>query len=205
SGGVRDRHRSPGCAGSPRRRPRMVALRAHPGRGFPGRCVPRARRWHRGAMRKTLVIARRELASMFGGPLAWILGAVFAVLTGYFFYSDLTFYVLFGGAELSSGLWRYVFLDYRMVAMLVVPLITMRLLAEERKLGTLELLWTFPVREREVVAGKFLAALAAYALMLVPTLAGPAALAVMHPFSPGPLVAGYIGMLLLGAAFIACG
>ena len=156
-------------------------------------------------MRKTLVIARRELASMFGGPLAWILGAVFVVLTGYFFYSDLTFYVLFGGAELSSGLWRYVFLDYRMVAMLVVPLITMRLIAEERKLGTLELLWTFPVREREVVAGKFLAALAAYALMLVPTLAGPAALSVMHPFSPWPLVAGYIGMLLLGAAFIACG
>jgi ABC-2 type transport system permease protein len=156
-------------------------------------------------VRKTLVIARRELASMFGGPLAWILGAVFAVLTGYFFYSDLTFYVLFGGAELSTGLWRYVFLDYRMVAMLVVPLITMRLLAEERKLGTLELLWTFPVRDREVVSGKFLAALAAYALMLVPTLLGPAALYVMHPFSLGPLLAGYTGMLLLGASFIACG
>ena len=77
-------------------------------------------------MRKALVIARRELTSMFGGPLAWILGAVFAVLTGYFFYSDLTFYVLFGGADLATGLWRYVFLDFRMVAMLVVPLITMR-------------------------------------------------------------------------------
>jgi ABC-2 type transport system permease protein len=156
-------------------------------------------------VRKTLVIARRELASMFGGPLAWILGAVFAVLTGYFFYSDLTFYVLFGGADLATGLWRYVFLDFRMVAMLVVPLITMRLLAEERKLGTLELLWTFPVRDREVVAGKFLAALAAYALMLIPTLTGPVALYVMHPFALGPLLAGYTGMLLLGAAFIACG
>ena len=110
---------------------------------------------------------------MFGGPLAWVLGAVFAVLTGYFFYSDLTFYVLFGGADLATGLWRYVFLDFRMVAMLVVPLLTMRLLAEERKLGTLELLWTFPVRDREVVAGKFLAALAAYTLMLLPTLVGP--------------------------------
>ena len=156
-------------------------------------------------MKKALVIARRELASMFAGPLAWILGAVFAVLTGYFFYSDLTFYVLFGGADLATGLWRYVFLDFRMVAMLVVPLITMRLLAEERKLGTLELLWTFPVRDREVVAGKFLAALAAYTLMLLPTLVGPAALYVMHPFALGPLLAGYTGMLLLGAAFIACG
>ena len=130
---------------------------------------------------------------------------MFAVLTGYFFYSDLTFYVLFGGADLATGLWRYVFLDFRMVAMLVVPLITMRLLAEERKLGTLELLWTFPVRDREVVAGKFLAALAAYTLMLLPTLVGPAALYVMHPFALGPLLAGYTGMLLLGAAFIACG
>ncbi len=156
-------------------------------------------------MRKTLVIARRELTSMFGGPLAWVLGAVFALLTGYFFYSDLTFYVLFGGANLASGLWRYMFLDFRMVAMLVVPLVTMRLLAEERKLGTLELLFTFPVRDLEVIAGKFLAALAAYGLMLLPTLIGPAALYAMHPFAPGPLVAGYTGMLLLGAAFIACG
>jgi ABC-2 type transport system permease protein len=156
-------------------------------------------------VRKMLVIARRELASMFGGPLAWVLGAVFALLTGYFFYSDLTFYVLFGGANLSSGLWRYMFLDFRMVAMLVVPLVTMGLLAEERKLGTLELLWTFPVRDREVIAGKFLAALASYALMLLPTLIGPAVLYVMHPFALGPLAAGYAGMLLLGAAFIACG
>ncbi len=156
-------------------------------------------------MRKALVIARRELASMFGGPLAWVLGAVFALLTGYFFYSDLTFYVLFGGANLGSGLWRYMFLDFRMVAMLVMPLVTMRLLAEERKLGTLELLWTLPVRDRDVVAGKFLAALLSYGAMLLPTLIGPAVLYCMHPFPPGPLLAGYTGMVLLGAAFIACG
>jgi ABC-2 type transport system permease protein len=156
-------------------------------------------------MTKTLVIARRELASMFGGPLAWVLTAVFAMLAGYFFYSDLTFYVLFGGANLSSGLWRYVFLDYRMVAMLVLPLVTMRLLAEERKLGTLELLWTLPVRDGEVIAGKFLAALVAYLAMLLATMIGPVVLWLMHPFAPGPVLAGYVGMLFLGAAFIACG
>ncbi len=151
-------------------------------------------------MTKTLVIARRELASMFGGPLAWVLTGVFAMLAGYFFYSDLTFYVLFGGANLSSGLWRYVFLDYRMVAMLVLPLVTMRLLAEERKLGTLELLWTLPVRDGEVIAGKFLAALVAYLAMLLATMIGPVVLWLMHPFAPGPVLAGYVGMLLLGAA-----
>jgi ABC-2 type transport system permease protein len=156
-------------------------------------------------MSKALVIARRELSSIFGGPLAWVLTAVFALLAGYFFYSDLTFYVLFGGANLSKGLWRYVFLDYRMVAMLVLPLITMRLLAEERKLGTLELLWSLPVRDGEVIAGKFLAAMTAYLVMLLATLIGPLVLWLMHPFPAGPLVAGYVGMLCLGAAFIACG
>jgi ABC-2 type transport system permease protein len=156
-------------------------------------------------MRKTLAIARRELAAMFGGPLAWVLCAVFAGLAGYFFYSDLAFFVLFGGANLSAGMWRYVFLDWRLVAMLVTPLLTMRLVAEERKLGTLELLWTFPVRDREVLAGKFLAALVAYCAMVAPTLVGPALLFVLHPFAVGPLVAGYTGLLLLGLAFIACG
>ena len=157
-------------------------------------------------MTKTLVIARRELAAMFGGPLAWVLAGVFALLAGYFFYSDLTFFVLFGGANLSSGLWRYVFLDYRMVAMLVLPLLTMRLLAEERKLGTLELLWTFPVRDGEVIAGKFLAALVAYAGdARWPRSSARSCSTCIHPFAPGPVLAGYVGMLLLGAAFIACG
>ena len=60
--------------------------------------------------------------------------------------------------------------------MLVLPLLTMRLLAEERKLGTLELLWTFPVRDGEVLAGKFLAALVAYLAMLLATMIGPVVL-----------------------------
>src|SRR5439155_881406 len=107
------------------------------------------------------------LAPLFGGPLAYGLAAVFVLLTGYFFYSDLVFFVLFGGANLPAGLWRFVFLDYRLVALLVLPLLSMRLLAEERKLGTLELLSTYPVRDREVLAGKFLAAFFVYLVLLV--------------------------------------
>jgi ABC-2 type transport system permease protein len=156
-------------------------------------------------MRKTLVVCGRELGAMCGGPLAWVLGAVFALLTGYFFYSDLAFFVLVGGANQAPGLWRYVFLDYRLVALLVLPLLTMRLFAEERRLGTLELLWTFPVRDREVLAGKYLAVLVVWLGMLATTAVGPALLWVLHPFPPGPLVAGYVGMVLLGAAFLACG
>jgi ABC-2 type transport system permease protein len=154
---------------------------------------------------KALVVCRRELGAMCGGPLAWILAAVFVLLTQYFFYSDLVFFVLVGGANQAQGLWRYVFLDYRLVALLVLPLLTMRLFAEERKLGTLELLWTFPVRDRQLLAGKFLAALAIYLGMLAATTIGPLILYALHPFSPAPVLAGYAGMVLLGTAFIACG
>ena len=154
---------------------------------------------------KTVRICARELAALCGGPLAYLLGAIFLLLTGYFFYSDLALFVLVGGANQTRGLWRFVFLDYRLVALLVVPLLTMRLFAEERKLGTLELLWTYPVRDRELLAGKFLAALTVYLAMLASTAVGPLILYVLHPFAIGPLLAGYLGMALLGVAFVACG
>jgi ABC-2 type transport system permease protein len=156
-------------------------------------------------MGKALRICRRELAFLCGGPLAAVLAAVFLLLTGYFFYSDLALFVLVGGANQAQGLWRYVFLDYRLVALLVLPLLTMRLFAEERKQGTLELLWTYPVRDVEVLAGKFLAAWIVYVGMLATTVVGPLVLHALHPFAVGPVVAGYAGMLLLGTAFIACG
>src|SRR5207247_1006325 len=76
-------------------------------------------------MPKIFLVCRRELGSMCGGPLAWVLAAVFLLLTGYFFYSDLALFVLVGGANQTRGLWRFVFLDFRLVALLVVPLVTM--------------------------------------------------------------------------------
>jgi ABC-2 type transport system permease protein len=142
---------------------------------------------------------------MFGGPLAWTLVGACAFLAGYFFYTDLTFYVLFGGGDLPAGLWRYVFLHDRLVVLLTVPLVTMRLVAEERRQGTLELLWSLPLRDREVLGGKLLAALAVYVVMLAATAVGPAVLWAFHPFALAPLAAGYTGMLLLGTAFVACG
>lgn len=156
-------------------------------------------------MRKAAALAGRDLHIMFGGPLAWTLVGAFTFLSGYFFYSDLSFYVLFGGGNLPAGLWRFVFLHDRLVAMLVVPLVTMRLVAEERKVGTLELLWSLPVRDRDVIAGKLMVALAVYAVMLAGSALGPALLWVLHPYPLAPLAAGYLGLVLLGSAFIACG
>jgi len=154
---------------------------------------------------KVFVICRRELSSYFGSFVAYALIAVFLVLSGYFFYSDLVFFILFGGFTLATGLWQFVFLDMRMVAMLILPLLTMRLFAEEKKLGTLELLWTYPVRDGEIVLGKFFAALIFYLAMLLPTVVGPMVFHHYHPFDVPPVLAGYLGMVLLGAAFIAAG
>src|SRR5262249_272040 len=156
-------------------------------------------------MRRALLVCRRELASMCGGPLAWILGAGFALLTGYFFYSDLALFVLCGGASETRGLWRFVFLDDRLVVLLVVPLLTMRLFAEERKLGTLEFLWTCPVRDGELLAGKFLAGLVVYLAMLASTAGGPAGLPALPPLAGPPPVARDVGVLLPRIALIACG
>jgi ABC-2 type transport system permease protein len=156
-------------------------------------------------MRKALLVCGRELRSLFEGPLGWVLAALFLLLSGWFFYSDLVFFVLFGGANPTSGLWRFVFLDFRLVTILVLPLLTMRLVAEERKLGTLELAWSWPVRDGELLAGKFLAALAVYSGFLAATASGPLLLYALHPFPVGPVVAGYVGLVLLGAACIACG
>lgn len=154
---------------------------------------------------KALTVCMRELRSYFTSFVAFALLGVFLLLSGYFFYSDLIFFILFGGYVLPTGLWQYYFLDLRLVTLLVLPLLTMRLFAEERKLGTIELLWTYPVRDIEIVAGKFLAAWLFFTIMVVPTIIGPVAFYQYYQFDVPPLLAAYVGLLLLGTAFVACG
>ena len=152
-----------------------------------------------------LAIAGKELRLYFTSFLFYGLATVFLVLSGYFFYTNLGFFVLMGGMDLPRGLWQYEFLDVQRLLLVLVPLLTMRLFAEERKLGTLELLWTYPVRDAEIIAGKFIGCLAVVTLMLAATAVYPAMVARFHPVAAGPLVAGYVGLWLLAAAFIACG
>ena len=156
-------------------------------------------------MRAISAIARRELAAYFGSPTAYVLIGVYLVLSGYFFYSDVALFVTFGAQVLSTGLWRFVFVDYRLVTLLVLPLVTMRLFAEERKLGTIELLWTLPVRDYQVILGKFLAAWGFLVVLIALATVPFAVFHVFYPFDIGPPAAGLLGLLLLGTAFIACG
>ena len=156
-------------------------------------------------MQAISAIARRELAAYFGSPTAYVLMGVYLVLSGYFFYSDVALFVTFGAQVLSTGLWRFVFVDYRLVTLLVLPLVTMRLFAEERKLGTIELVWTLPVKDYQVILGKFLAAWCFFLVIVLLAMIPFAVFYAFFPFDLGPPIAGFVGLILLGTAFIACG
>lgn len=152
-----------------------------------------------------LAIVRKELQHYFGSPLVYVVSAVVLVLAGYLFYTNLHFYVLFGGQNLERGLWLPHFLDLRQLLIVLTPMLTMRLLAEERRFGTLELLWTYPLRDVEIVLAKFAACWGVLLLVLAATALHPLLLARLYPVPAGPVLAGYLGLALVAAAFVACG
>jgi ABC-2 type transport system permease protein len=147
--------------------------------------------------RTILTIFRRELRSYFNSPVAYVVIVVFLAIVGWFFSSNLFL--------MNVASMRVVFELVPLVFLFFIPAITMRLLAEERKSGTLELLTTRPVRDVEIVLGKFLAAWALVAISLLPTLLYVAVLAALGPLDLGPVLSGYLGLLLMAAAYIGIG
>jgi ABC-2 type transport system permease protein len=95
--------------------------------------------------------------------------------------------------------------NFSIVLLFLLPLVTMRLFAEERRAGTIELLLTYPVRDGAVLAGKYLAALTLYGVMIAATLVYPAMLYAFARVEWGPVVTCYLGLLLLGGTFLAVG
>ena len=157
-------------------------------------------------MNRTWALYKKEVRSYFVSPLFYVVAAVFLCLCGLFFYSDLNFFTQFGfGQDILNNFFQLLFVDMSRVMLVTLPLLTMRLFAEERKLGTLELLWTYPVRDAEIILGKFLACLAVVTVMVGATVVYPVMVAAFYPVAAGPLLAGYVGLWLLVAAFIACG
>jgi ABC-2 type transport system permease protein len=148
-------------------------------------------------LRNVFAIFRRELRSYFNSPVAYVVIVVFLAIIGWFFTSNL---FLMNIASL-----RVVFELVPLVFLFFVPAITMRLLAEERKSGTLELLTTKPVLDLEIVLGKFLAAWALLAAALLPTLLYLVTMLFLGSIDPGPVLTGYIGLLLMGAVYIGIG
>ena len=155
---------------------------------------------------RMLALFRKELVSYLVSPLFYVVAAVFLCLSGYYFYTDLIFFVTFGfGMNILENFWGLLLVDLRLVMLLSIPLLTMRLFAEEKKLGTIELLLTYPLRDGEIFVAKFAACATVFAVMLAGTLLYPIYIYMLQPFPLAPLVSGYLGLFLLGLSFIACG
>jgi len=148
-------------------------------------------------MSTILPIFKREFRSYFRSPIAYIFISAFLIVSGWFFYQ--TFFVLdYASMRNYFDILPWLFLIF-------VPMITMRLWAEERKLGTMEVLMTLPVRDHEAVLGKYLASLAFLAIALLLTVPIPITAMLLGDPDVGSMVAGYIGALFMGAAYLAMG
>ena len=157
-------------------------------------------------MRNVLYLTQRELMASFFSPIAYVVGFVFLAMTGLYFMS----FTLVPGEEASMrALFEGVPNSWNvgMAGLLVVllPLLTMRTLSEEFSTGTIESLMTAPVTDMQVILGKFFGVLVFYCALLVATLLYLILLAIYGDPDGGVVIFGYIGMVLIGALFIAVG
>lgn len=166
-------------------------------------------------MKNILIICHKELKSYFASPIAYLLMAIFAVIFGFFFYSATAFFVMRGmesqmmgraqPMDVNEWVIRPLLSNASVIGLFLIPMITMRLYAEEKRSGTMELLLTSPIRDIEIILGKFTAALLMFACVI-----GVSALDLGALFAYGkpdwkPILVGYLGLLLQGAALIAIG
>jgi ABC-2 type transport system permease protein len=166
-------------------------------------------------MKNIWIICRKELRSYFVSPVAYVLLVMFALIFGWFFWNMLGAFVFYSMASQMRGemmpmnineqIFRGLLGNMNVVGLFFIPVITMRLFAEEKRNGTIELLATSPIRDVEVILGKWLAAVALYAGMLL--LAGLNVAFIFKYGNPDwkPLVVGYLGLLLQAAGLLAIG
>jgi ABC-type transport system involved in multi-copper enzyme maturation permease subunit len=148
-------------------------------------------------MRNITIIFRRELGSYFDSPIAYIFLIVFLLLNAGWYMNS---FFLAGAADM-----RGFFGNLPLFNLFFLPAVTMRLWAEDKRVGTMELLMTLPMRSWEIVVGKYLASLAFYAIAILGTIVLPIMLGILGDPDMGAIVAGYVGSLLLGAFYLAVG
>ena len=166
-------------------------------------------------MSNILAIARKELNSYFASPIAYVVIGAFALIFGLFYVSLLNWFVqqgmqmgqmgMGGPVNVNQQMIRLLLQNTAVVILFVLPMVTMRCYAEEKRSGTMELLLTSPVTDFEILMGKFLGALALYACMLAVTFVHLAILFRYGNPDWRPIAAGYLGLLLLGGSFISVG
>lgn len=148
-------------------------------------------------MKQIFNIMRKELSSYFVSPIAYIVIAIFLVVTGWFFFSTFFLY--------NQASMRGFFSLLPVILSFVIPAVTMKLFSEEFNRGSYEMLMTLPVNRAEVIMGKFLAAMTFTMIMLLPTVVYALSISGLGELDPGPVVGGYIGAILLGGLFSAIG
>jgi ABC-2 type transport system permease protein len=167
-------------------------------------------------MNNILAIAQKEFRSYFASPIAYVLIGLFAALFGLFFYLFLDFFVKSSVqmmdpmeqqpvANINQQMLRPLFGNTSVIILFVLPMITMRTYAEEKRSGTIELLLTSPLTDYQIIMGKFLGAMGMFSLMLAITLPYIAILFIYGNPEWRPIVVGYLGLLLLGGSFISIG
>jgi ABC-2 type transport system permease protein len=164
-------------------------------------------------MKNIWVIYRKEIKGYFSSWIAWILMAFFALVFGWFFYSATAYFVsrsmqaTRGSFPMNMNEWivRPVLMNVSVIGLFLIPMITMRLFAEEKRSGTIELLMTSPVRDYEMILAKWLAALTLYAGILAVSALNLAYLFIYGSPDWKPILVGYLGLLLQGGCLLALG
>lgn len=167
-------------------------------------------------MAKMLAIYRRELTYFYNSIIAYVVITIFALLAGYFFYNLVAFFNLTsirtmqnplqaGQLSVTNEVLQPLFGNLSILMLLIMPMLTMRLLSEERKTGTAELLFTYPISDWDAILGKYSATVTVFASMLGLTALFPLLLRNYVAIEWGPVFTGYMGLLLLGMAFTAMG
>lgn len=163
-------------------------------------------------MRNVMALAGKELRSYFASPIAYIVIGFFALLYGWFFYVPLVYFnrqsmaMMAGGAiNINQMLIMPMFLNATVVMLFLLPAITMRTYAEEKRSGTIELLLTSPITDTQIIFGKFLGAMGLYSAMLAVSLVHMGILFLYGNPEWKPIATGYLGMLLMGGCFISVG
>jgi ABC-2 type transport system permease protein len=167
-------------------------------------------------MRGTIAIFKKELSVTFSSSIFYAGTFVFLLVSGYFFYSNAAVFALLSlqargnpflaeKLNLSDMLVKPLFGQISIVLLLMLPLLTMRTYAEEKKLGTIELLFTYPISDLAVLSGKFLACICILLTMLSGTIPSLLLLETFSNLDWGMILSGYLGVVFMGASFIALG
>jgi ABC-2 type transport system permease protein len=167
-------------------------------------------------MRGWYAVFRKETANFFVSPIAYAVIAVFLLISGFFFWANMTYLSVLslqaasnpavtGRINITDFVARPVIQNMSVILLFVIPLLSMRLFSEEKKSGCIELLLTYPITDLGVLAGKYLAAMFMLLVMLLATFSLPLIMFSVGNPDPGSLLTGYLGMFLMGASFMALG